>query len=238
MEIHDTLNPKIFSDNKLKPEIRSAIQKIVGAFVNSLSIKPEVLDVQLVGSNASYNYTPHSDLDVHLVTNFEMITNDVFLLQALYNAEKASFNKNHDIFIKGINVELYIEDVNAGTASNGVYSITKDDWIKFPKKILHVPTYDLSRQVETWKERIEKALTEENLEEVKNIVNTLYMIRKNSIAIDGEYGKGNQLFKEIRNLGLLDILKQKINEFLSKELSVESLEENYTYSQLISLLQR
>lgn len=158
MEIHDTLNPKLFSDEKLKPEIRNKINEIVDAFVNSLTIKPDVLDVEIVGSNASYNYTKHSDLDIHIVTNFELLSQDVALIQALFNAEKAQFNRSHDILIKGINVELYIEDVNAGTASNGVYSVLNDQWIKFPKKLTDIPEYDLSRQISIWEDKIRKVL--------------------------------------------------------------------------------
>jgi hypothetical protein len=164
------------------------------------------------------------------------LSTDVVLLQALYNAEKSSFNKNHDIKIKGTEVELYIEDVGSGTASNGVYSVVQDKWIKHPMRIENLPEYDLSRQVEIWKSKINAALQSSDLDEVKNCVNVLYMIRKNSIAVDGEYGKGNQLFKEIRNIGLLDALKEKSNELLSQQLSMESLAENYTLSQLINFI--
>ena len=235
MEIHSTLNQKLFSGEKLKPEIKDRILKIVDAFVDDLTIKPDVIDIQLVGSNVSYNYTPNSDLDVHIVTNFELLACDENLVQALYNAEKTNFNKNHDIKIKGINVELYVEDVKAGTASNGVYSVIEDDWVKFPKKLTDVKEYNLSREIGIWKGKIEEALSNGTEQEVKDIINRLYMIRKNSILIDGEYGKGNQLFKEIRNLGLLDELKEKVHELLSRELSLESIAENYTFGQMLNI---
>ena len=48
-------------------------------------------------------------------------------------------------------------------------------------------------------------------------------MRKNSIAIDGEYGKGNQLIKDIRSAGLLDKLKSELNNAISKDLSLEGL---------------
>ena len=235
MEIHDTLNPRLFSGEQLKPEVRERILKIVDAFVDDMEIKPDVLDVQLVGSNVSYNYTPNSDLDVHLVVNFEMMNADRTLVQALFNAEKSWFNKNHDITIKGVNVELYVEDVGAGTASNGVYSALNDEWIKFPDSLEGIQEYDLSREVAIWQKEIEGILKDGTEEDVKNEINRLYMIRKNSILIDGEYGKGNQLFKEIRNLGLLDALKDKVHELLSKELSLESMAENYTIGQMLHL---
>ena len=43
------------------------------------------------------------------------------------------------------------------------------------------------------------------------------------IVTDGEFSKGNFIFKEIRNLGLLDALKDTLKDIRSKELSVESL---------------
>ena len=50
----------------------------------------------------------------------------------------------------------------------------------------------------------------------------MYIIRKNSLSVDGEYGKGNQIFKEIRNTGLLDELKDALTKSKSKILSLES----------------
>jgi len=48
-------------------------------------------------------------------------------------------------------------------------------------------------------------------------------MRKNSIAVDGEWSKGNQIFKELRNLGLIQQLKDLQKEFTSNMLSLESL---------------
>ena len=223
IEIHDQLNQKLFDGEKLKPEIREKILEIVDEFLDNLWVKIEPLDIQLLGSNASYNYTEFSDLDIHIITNFEFLNASQEILNALYNLEKTNFNKNHNITIKGIPVELYVEDVDSSAISNGIYSIKDDRWIKFPNKIIDVPQYDLSKQVERWKLVIENRLNDENKEELVDLVNRLYMIRKNSIAVDGEYGKGNQLFKEIRNLGLLDSIKDKIKEITSDELSLESL---------------
>ena len=223
IEIHDQLNQKLFDGEKLKPEIREKILEIVDEFLDNLWVKIEPLDIQLLGSNASYNYTEFSDLDIHIITNFEFLDASQEILNALYNLEKTNFNKNHNITIKGIPVELYVEDVDSSAISNGIYSVKDDKWIKFPNKIVDVPQYDLSKQVERWKLVIENRLNDENKEELVDLVNRLYMIRKNSIAVDGEYGKGNQLFKEIRNLGLLDSIKDKIKEITSDELSLESL---------------
>lgn len=60
-------------------------------------------------------------------------------------------------------------------------------------------------------------------EEVENFIEDLYDLRKQSIANEGEYGLGNLVFKEFRNLGYLDHLKDLRKECMSKELSLEKL---------------
>lgn len=228
IEIHNELNPKLFIGNKLRKDVKDKILKIVDEFKSYVEVPFEVLDILLVGSNASYNYTEHSDLDIHIVTNFENIDGvEDKIAQILFNLERSAFNKAYDINIKGINAEVYVEDVNAMTASNGIYSVTADDWLKFPKKLDNIEQFDFGNDLENWKRTIEKALEQGTLEEVNEIINVLYLFRKNSIAQDGEFSYGNALFKEIRNLGLLDKLKEKLAELKSKELSLESFNIHY-----------
>ena len=230
IELHDTLNPKLWDENdNLRPLVKDRLIKIVDKYIESSNVitKDDVIDVELLGSNASYNYTPYSDLDIHLVVNMEDVSCDPALFQLACNAERSNFNKNYDFKIKGIDVELYVEDVHAGTASNGIYSLYKDEWIKFPSKIT-VPDYDNDEEyiklLDSWKSLAETTLANAtSASEVQDYVNNLYNLRRTSIMTDGEFGKGNLVFKEIRNEGLLDELKQKQYELSSKELSLESV---------------
>ena len=113
IEKHDTLNPLLFNeDDELKPEIKEAIEKIVNQFVEDLKtdgVKIEVKDIILVGSNVSYNYTKDSDLDVHIIVDENKLDCDPELYTLLYGAYRSLFNKNYDITIKGIPVEIYVE---------------------------------------------------------------------------------------------------------------------------------
>lgn len=59
--------------------------------------------------------------------------------------------------------------------------------------------------------------------QIENFIEDLYDLRKESIAAEGEYGLGNLIFKEFRNLGYLDNLKDLRKELKGKELSLESL---------------
>ena len=113
IEKHDTLNPLLFDeDDELKPEIKEAIEKIVNQFVEDLKtdgVKIEVKDVILVGSNVSYNYTKDSDLDVHIIVDENKLDCDPEIYTLLYGAYRSLFNKNYNITIKGIPVEIYVE---------------------------------------------------------------------------------------------------------------------------------
>lgn len=230
VELHDTLNPKLWDENNnLRPVVKDRLIRIVNKYIESSDVltRNDVIDVELLGSNASYNYTPYSDLDVHLVVNMEAVSCDPALFQLACNAERSNFNKNYDITIKGIEIEMYVEDVKASTASNGIYSLYKDEWIKFPQKI-KVPNYDSDEEyivlLDEWKSLAETVLGSANeAQKVQDYINNLYNLRRTSIMTDGEFGKGNLVFKEIRNLGLLDKLKEKQFELSSRELSLESL---------------
>lgn len=222
--VQDKLNSKIWdSNNKLREEVKEAVLKIANEFVEELKFDIDVADVHIVGSNASYNYTENSDLDVHLIVRFDEENKE--LKQQLCALATSSFNKNYDIGIHGVNVEVYVEDIRSTTVSNGVYSVLKDEWVKFPKKI-EAKEYDNSEQLAVWKKKIGDALIDNENDSAKTLLDNIYLIRKNSIDIDGEYGRGNQLFKDIRSLGLLQKLKDKVAQNKGKELSVESVVES------------
>ena len=224
--IHDTLNPKLWtSDNQLYPEVKSHLTDIINQFAASCTLPLNIIDVHLVGSQCNYTYTPYSDLDIHIITNFELIDANPEISQLLYNVLKTKFNKDYDITIKGIDVEIYVEDVRSTVTSNGIYSLYQNKWIKFPEKVnlAHIPDIDITEKYNKCKLYINKILNSEDSNSILNTINDIYLIRKNSLDRDGEYGEGNFLFKEIRNQGLLDKLRDRYKEIRSKELTLEHL---------------
>lgn len=222
-QVHNELNPKLFKDDKLIDEVRDKIIEIVLNFEKYIKVPISIVDIQLVGSNASYNYTEKSDIDVHVIANYDTVSEDTALLQSLYDAKKSKFNDDFDIVVKGLEVELYIENIKSNVVSNGIYSVCDNDWVKKPIKITGIEIFDNSKDISKWSKKIEEVLQSKDEEEIKNIINALYLMRKNSIAVEGEWGKGNQLFKDIRNLGLIKQLKDAYKDCISKKLSLESM---------------
>lgn len=225
LEMHNNLNPAIWDkDWNLLPEVEDRIYKIVNKFQSECMLPLDIVDVHLVGSNASFNYNSQSDLDVHIVVNFDLLNVDKEILTAAYNLQKSQFNRDYDISIHGVNIEIYIEDINSMTASNGIYSLYNKKWIKKPVKKSY-PTLD-KRFYDTLNRlanKMRQVVSSDDEVEITKNINMLYMMRKNGLATDGEFSIGNLLFKEIRNLGLLDELKRRLKEVQSEKLTLEQI---------------
>lgn len=228
IEKHDDLNPLLFENDELKPDVKKAIEKIAEQFINGLKedkIKFYLEDIVLVGSNVSYNYTKDSDLDIHLIANSDELKCPDDLYPLLYSAYRSIFNSNYDLTIKGIPAEIYVEMDKPTGKSNGIYSIY-NGWIKHPvqEDIPELDTKAFDKLFNKWESQYFDII--ENVTDVDKIddfIEDVYDLRKNSIAKDGEYGLGNLVFKEFRNLGYLDNLKELKRKEIEKDLSLESL---------------
>ena len=73
VEKHETLNAKLFTkEEMLRDRVHDKMLEIVDEFLADLKeqdIKIKVDDILFLGSNASYNYTKDSDIDLHILTN-------------------------------------------------------------------------------------------------------------------------------------------------------------------------
>ena len=233
VEKHATLNSKLFTKEEiLKETVRKKMLEIVDEFLDNLreqNIEIKVDDILLVGSNANYNYTKDSDIDLHIIANTKNIKYEVDIADALYSAYRTLFNKNLDINIYDIPLELYVETENTPRNSNGVYSVKKDKWEKKPVQE-DIPEYDkeaLEKLVTKWeakcKDLLDKIAADELQDEKKvvKLIEDIYeKLRKTGVA-KSEYAIENLAFKELRNKGYLDKLKLSKHELISKRLSLE-----------------
>lgn len=233
VEKHDKLNSKLFTKEELlKDKIRDKMLEIVDEFLNDLKeqdIKIKVDDILLIGSNASYNYTKDSDIDLHILANSKAVKYDKEICNALYGAYRTLFNKQLNIKLYDIPLEIFVELEDSPRVSNGVYSVKKNKWIKKP---VHedIPDYDkeaLAELVDKWEDKCKKLIDEieeDKLEDETKVVKMLEDIyeklRKKGVA-KGEYALENLAFKELRNKGYLDKLKDSRNDLVSKRLSLE-----------------
>lgn len=248
IEKHEELNPVLFDENaKLKPEVKEKINEIVDEFLKEFAEVDVTLDVQdiiLTGSNASYNYTKDSDLDIHIVADTSKIEDTLKLHKVIYDAYKSSFNKKFKIELNSVPVELYVETQETPLVSNGIYSVLKDDWVKAPTKedIPEVDQEAIDKAFKPWEKRYTAliAATTDKVDdetEIDKFIDALYELRGKGLSTDGEYSIENLVFKEMRNKGYLDNLKELRHRVIARRLSLfENLDRVSDYFELLNKL--
>lgn len=110
---NDTLNPAIWEDEELKPEVKEKLQFIADTFIKKLKeddIPLDVDDIVIVGSNRNYNYGPQSDIDLHIIADLSQFKGrEKELAEKIYQRKKSIFNDKYDPTINGFEVEIYVE---------------------------------------------------------------------------------------------------------------------------------
>lgn len=96
---------------------------IAEKFYESLDLAAPIKDVRFLGSAAAYSYHSGSDIDLHIVIDFNDLECDPELLRELVNAKKNLFNNDRKIEIYGFEVEVYVEDINDDNKSDAIYSL-------------------------------------------------------------------------------------------------------------------
>ena len=218
------LNPKLYNGEELKPEVLKKLKEIAAAFIEFLEIPKEaVTDIVITGSSASYNYTRHSDIDLHVIVNPEKVHKDCPIVGPYLLSKKSEFNQKHDILIYGIPVEVYTELEGQGTIHNGLYSLNKG-WIDFPKKI--APLKNSEAVKAKYEEYVAAAEEIKEGDLADKLLDKIKRMRKAGLEAGGEFSVENLVFKKLRDNGIIGKLMKIKKEKVDKELS---LEESYEY---------
>jgi predicted nucleotidyltransferase len=236
-KLQETLNPEIWdnvdSDDltqiKLKKDIRTGLLNIAKDFVDSFKIEElEIEDVYFVGSLTNYNWSNFSDIDLHVVLDKTKIAADIDVVTELFDAKKEVYNNNHDIKIKGYDVELYAQDVNEKLDSKGIYSVLFSKWVDSPsKEEFTLDKKTILNKVKEFNKTINNLInmddSEEKIQKIKLFKDKLRKYRKSGLH-DGEMSNENLVFKYLRRSGII----QKLNNIKTKTydtlLSVENVE--------------
>ena len=129
---NEELESRFWSDKKLDPRISRRLTKIANDFIDGLEIPVEIEDIRFTGSLANYNWSKYSDVDLHIVVDFDKIDEDTELVKSFFDSVRMRWNDTHDIKIRGYEVEIYVENVGDVHKSSGIYSITDDEWVVEP----------------------------------------------------------------------------------------------------------
>jgi hypothetical protein len=213
---HHELNPKLWDDNRLRSEVRFKLMKIARHFADYLNVpRLHLKDVTLSGSSAGYNYSDHSDIDLHLVVS-KTNGND-----ELFTAKKNLYNSEHDLSIAGIPVELYVQPADQKHHSAGIYSVLDNKWINEPEHTEPtVSTKDIRSKARSYSAKINSAIRSQDIDKCRETMDSLKRLRKAGLEANGEQSVENLAFKLLRARGSIDKLRKYITKLESAELSL------------------
>jgi len=216
---HDTLNPKLFTeDGFMHGEVRRALLQIARHFKEFIGVDLDIKDITVSGSNAAFSYTPQSDLDLHIV----VAVPDKPEFRELLDAKKNVYNARLDIKVRGIDVELYAQDVEQPHHSLGIYSILRSRWIEKPaRQDVDIDTDDVKDKYKNYRDRIIVVLGEDDVDIVQDMWNDIKRMRRSGLEREGEFSTENLVFKMLRNQGWIEKLSDYINTLQDQELSIE-----------------
>jgi len=168
-------------------------------------------DVLFVGSLANYNWSDTSDFDVHIVIDFKDVDENVELVEKLVNALKSKWNDEHDIHLKGHNVEVFIQDITKENRSSGVYSLMQDKWLTQPQKEnVEIDKEKIQEKYNDTVRKINSAIKAQDINKLKAIVKDVYDMRQAGLDKSGELSTENLVFKILRSRNYIEKLKQEI----------------------------
>tara|TARA_Y100001973_G_scaffold18720_1_gene27458 strand:+ start:1796 stop:2740 length:945 start_codon:yes stop_codon:yes gene_type:complete len=230
LTIHDSLNSKIWSGDQLKNEVLLKLQSVAQDFFHGLGLdNVDFDDITFTGSLANFNYTKYSDIDLHILVDFNEVDENEELVREYFNGKTSNWNNKHNILIFGYEIELYVQNSSEPHHSTGVYSIANRDWIKKPER--QNPEVDLKmvqRKVKSLVDMIDRA---EDLYDVKKyldahnfskkLIDKIKKFRQSGLEDKGEYSYENLTFKYLRNKEHMKRLFDLRNNSYDKNMSLD-----------------
>lgn len=227
---HDNLNLDIFDqDDKMHVDVKKALIKNAIEFIKFAKIEDlKFKDIILTGSLANYNWTEYSDLDVHILMDFNQIHSDQEFAGEYFKTKKNLWEERMPVEVKGFDVEVYVQDINEPHSSTGVYSLIKDEWLTKPiDKMIALDIANIQLKAADFMNAIDEIGYSENQEEIIKEINRiqekLRNYRKAGLDKEGEYSTENLVFKILRHTGYLETLSNIKKSVLTNMLTLENV---------------
>lgn len=237
-KVKDKLNPDFFnSEGQLNSQIRLRLLDIADDFVKSLAVKwAKPSDIVLTGSIANYNWSKYSDVDIHIIYNFNDVYKKTEFVKDYFNSKRDIWNDTHEgLTIKNLPVEISIEDSSNPAKSTGVYSLEKNKWVKEPENMNdselnkeYIKNF-CAKQMTKFDELFDEIDNEKDrkkLEILSNKVEALYEKLKNMRgealkSKEKEMATGNIIWKVIKHQGYIERAWDYINKVYDRRNTID-----------------
>lgn len=243
------LVPNIWNpDGKLNSRIRLKLLDIADDFweyVNLTWVKPS--GIILTGSICNFNWSQYSDIDLHLIVDFDEIDEKIEFVKDYLDSKKNEWNNEHSgLQIMGYPVELYVQNLGEMPESNGIYDLEENDWIREPNpddiKSIGLNKFSIKEKaakimtiIDDMYDALASTDDSHKIEQMGDDASYLWKkvkeMRKSSLEKNGESGSGNIVYKILRRTGYLDRLFKLSNVVYDKFNSItesKSKKKKYT----------
>ena len=222
------LYPGLWSKNgDLDNQVADNLKQIADDFIEEHDIPQDAItDITITGSMANYNWTKYSDIDLHILVDFDQVDDNGQFLNDYFKLAKTNWNNKHDIKICDHEVEIYVQDAQEPHHSTGVYSLQDGEWIEQPSKSKMGDKPD-PKAVERKTKRIITKISNINVkdrdaqDQAAELMDDIKEMRMEGLRSDGENSLENLVFKNLRNYGYLDELISIGTKSYDKQLSID-----------------
>jgi predicted nucleotidyltransferase len=237
----DSLYPKFWSKNNLNSIVARKLMAIADDIIDSLDMRDYVEDVIITGSIASYNWHELSDIDLHIMLDFDKVSDDFDLVKRMLDQTRINWNKKHNILISGKEVELYFQHYAEPHEANGMWSLDLQKWLTLPVKIdpeIDIKTTEkkaeaIAQQIEHLFDLFSEEKFKEAYEYADKVKVKIARMRRLGLSDEGIYSPENLAFKMLRNAGYLEKLSalkiEAYDRMMSVDIKTSEIDENKTW---------
>lgn len=242
LNMKDELNSDIWNGDVMDEEVRKVLIKNALEFIKYSKVdKQKFKDITVTGSLANYNYTDNSDIDIHILIDFNQISDDKEFVGEYFKNKKNLWSETYPSSIRGHDVELYFQDISEPHTSTGVYSLMSNEWLTKPiKKMIAIDTANVQLKAAHIMNIIDNLEESKNSIDIVNKVDSLMerikKMRQSGLEKEGEFATENIVFKILRNSDYIKKLVDLKNDAMSKELTVEG--ENLTEVNVLDFIRK
>jgi len=230
-KVQKELNPDIWlmddEGYKMRPEIRDSLLKIVEDYEEFVDIDLDIEDIILTGSLSNFNWSEFSDVDLHILIDFEDPSESIE--KKYLDSRRIIWNSLRDVNVKGFESEIYVQDSKEQHFASGMYSVMYNDWVVEPEeKEVVLDSHKILSKSKQWMDMIdqiednmERTSPNELMQTVDDLKRRLKKYRGAGLADKGEYSYENLTFKFLRRNGYIGKLMGLKNKLIDKSLTLE-----------------
>jgi hypothetical protein len=230
-KVQKELNPDIWlmddEGYKMRPEIRDSLLKIVEDYEDFVDIDLDIEDIILTGSLSNFNWSEFSDVDLHILIDFEDPQESIE--KKYLDSRRIIWNSLRDVNVKGFESEIYVQDSKEQHFASGMYSVMYNDWVVEPEeKEVVLDSHKILSKSKQWMDMIDqiedgmdRTSTNELMDTVDDLKRRLKKYRGAGLADKGEYSYENLTFKFLRRNGYIGKLMDLKNKLIDKSLTLE-----------------